>query len=84
MTVSCGSAGQRTHSVTVSIPKARDLFPVFVVVDDTVVNPELHMRHNTRSSSARATALRMDSSSIVEPAIAFLLAMFVSWAISAL
>ena len=78
------TSGARIGSAFPAIHGTRDLFPAFVVVDDTVVNPELHMRHNTRPSSARAIALRMDSSSIIEPAIAFLLAMFVSWAISAL
>lgn len=42
------------------------------------------MRHRTRRSSARAVALRIDTSSMIEPGIAFLLAMLLSWAISSL
>lgn len=40
------------------------------------------MRHSSRRLRARAAALRIDSSSLIEPGVAFLLAMFVSWALS--
>ena len=41
------------------------------------------MRNSSRRFRARAAALRIDSGSLIQPAIAFLLAMFVAWAISA-
>lgn len=41
------------------------------------------MRQNPRRSRARAAALRIDSKSLIEPGIAFVLAMFAAWALSA-
>ena len=42
------------------------------------------MRKNITRTSVRAAVRRMDANSMIEPGIAFLLAMLVSWAISAL
>lgn len=42
------------------------------------------MHRNSPRPSSRAHALRLDPASIAEPAIAFMLAMLISWTIAAI